>query len=70
MKKVKCPKCEKELVEIFYGMPGPETIEKYKKGEVELGGCEILIDAPQPKYHCKYCDKDFYEDLSEVKQIV
>ena len=51
-------------------MPGPETIEKYKKGEVELGGCEILIDAPQPKYHCKYCDKDFYEDLSEVKQIV
>ena len=57
-----CPKCGGKLIEILYGFPTPESVEKYKKGEIELGGCEILLDKPQPKYHCRKCDKSYYED--------
>ena len=52
----KCPKCHDEglIVEIAYGYPGIEMIEKYEKGEIKLGGCSISED--NPDWHCNKCD--------------
>ena len=61
----KCPLCNKELVDIYYGMPSLETVKLVEEKKAYLGGCEILIDKPQPKYHCYNCNKDFYKDLEE-----
>ena len=52
-----CPKCHGELIPIIYGMPTHETFLKYEKGEVKLGGCEIIPG--NPKYYCKTCDKEY-----------
>jgi hypothetical protein len=37
----------------LYGLPGPELIEAYQKGEVELGGC--VIGNNDPEWRCKEC---------------
>ena len=57
----KCPKCGEGLLEIVYGMPGPELFEASERGEVVLGGCCITGD--DPAYHCKKCKKDYSRDL-------
>ena len=50
----KCPSCgSNKVVPILYGMPGPELIEAYQKGEVELGGC--VIGDNDPEWRCKVC---------------
>ncbi len=59
----KCPKCNKELVKIVYGMPDVDMIEKAKKREIFLGGC--VIEDFQPKYHCNNCKKSYSENLDK-----
>lgn len=63
MKDNVCPNCGAKLVKIVYGMPSPETIEKYEKEEVALGGCEVIEDIEEPCYHCFACNNDFFKNL-------
>lgn len=56
-----CPKCGKKMIKIHYGMPGPEILDKYEKGEIELGGC--CYDKDNPKYYCKHCEMSYCDDL-------
>jgi len=69
MNKVKCPKCGKDLVETIYGMPSPEIMKQYEKGEVLLGGCEIIEGVEQVKYTCFNCGTEFSKDLKELGPI-
>jgi len=49
-----CPSCgSSDVVPIVYGMPDAELAEASNKGEVELGGCVIMVD--DPKWRCKAC---------------
>lgn len=57
----KCPECGNKMIEIVYGMPGPDTIEKYEKGMIHLGGC--MVEDVNPKYHCSTCKRNYYENL-------
>ena len=59
----KCPKCSAGLVEIVYGMPSYELFEAAERGEVVIGGCEVIGDGP--KYHCKNCNIDYSRDLKK-----
>lgn len=59
----KCPKCGNEIVDIIYGLPDSETIEKVEKKKAKLGGCEIVLDMEQPVYYCYQCDEEYFEDL-------
>lgn len=65
MKEIKCPNCNDNLVEIIYGMPQMEYINKAKKKEVYLGGCEIVI--PHPIYHCYKCNRNYYKNLKDYE---
>ncbi|MBQ3476078.1 hypothetical protein IJH26_01030 [Candidatus Saccharibacteria bacterium] len=60
----KCPKYGENLIEIIYGMPGPELFEAEERGEVILGGCCVSDD--DPKYRCKKCDIDYSRDLKKA----
>ena len=64
-KKIVCPKCKGKLLDIVYGMPGPDLFDKAEKGEVYLGGCCILEN--NPKYFCPKCHIEYFEDMSELK---
>ena len=59
----KCPKCGNKLVEIMYGMPSSDIIEKVEKGEIFLGGC--MIDDVNPIYHCNTCERSYFENLKD-----
>ena len=63
----KCPKCGDQLVEIVYGMPGPELFEASERGEVILGGCCITGD--DPKYHFNKCKLDYSQDLKKSFEV-
>lgn len=43
----RCPECgSTRIVPIAYGMPGPETVEEERRGDVIIGGCMIGPDSP------------------------
>ena len=54
-----CPECHDKgsIVEIAYGYPGIEMIEKYEKGEIKLGGC--LVSEDNPDWHCNKCGHEW-----------
>ena len=58
-----CPKCGGKLVEIIYGEPMADLLEKARRGEVILGGCCILTDEDgniiSPEYGCIDCGEKF-----------
>lgn len=58
-----CPNCGQKLLEIVYGMPAGNIIDKAKNGEVFLGGCTYDDDAPQ--YHCNNCRRSYSADLKK-----
>lgn len=54
-----CPHCGGErVVEIVYGMPGPDLVERSERGEVVLGGC--LINFENPTHRCRDCGADLW----------
>ena len=61
---MKCPICNGKLVDIVYGLPTVELMEKAKNKEVCLGGCNIIGGIEQSMYYCFSCEKSFYRDLS------
>lgn len=50
-----CPKCGStdRIVPFSYGEPSPETMARFDRGEVALGGC--LIEEDAPAYVCMAC---------------
>ena len=62
---MKCPKCNDKLIEIVYGLPTVEVMEKAENGEVFLGGCCIIGGSKTLRYYCKKCNKKYYDDLVE-----
>jgi hypothetical protein len=53
-----CSKCgSKNIVSIEYGLPTNEAAERFKKGEIILGGCCPLKHAPN--WHCKHCGNEW-----------
>lgn len=43
------------MTPIVYGMPGPELVDAYTRGEVELGGC--CITPGEPMFRCQHCGR-------------
>lgn len=43
------------MTPIVYGMPGPELVRSWERGEVELGGCCISDDLPL--FRCSRCGR-------------
>ena len=66
LKKIKCPNCENDLVKIIYGMPSSDIIEKVKKKEVYIGGCEITDYVPI--YHCYNCNRNYFDNLKDYTE--
>lgn len=62
-----CPKCGEELIDIVYGFPAPEVIEKAERGEIYLGGC--IITENQVLYHCNHCNRNYDKDLEHWEDI-
>lgn len=56
-----CPNCGKRMLDIVYGKPVTEIIEKAKKGELFLRGCRV--EDKQPEYHCNNCKRSYSKDL-------
>jgi hypothetical protein len=52
-----CPKCQHDLVNIIYGLPGPELIKMAKTEDVALGG--LLVGPERPALYCYGCDEVF-----------
>ena len=51
-----CPVCRGKLLPIQWGMPGPDTVAAYERGEVALGGCVIDFAPPFAVKACAACD--------------
>ena len=60
---IKCPNCGNNLVEIVYGFPTSEIIEKANNKELYIGGCEESDDSL--KYHCYFCNRNYYDNLKD-----
>ncbi len=53
-----CPVCfSLDTIPIIYGYPSHEMFEKSEAGEIHLGGCEIMEDAPDR--YCKACGSEW-----------
>ena len=46
----RCPACGSPALPIGYGFPGDEMIDKYKRGELLIGGC--FVDRNNPLHGC------------------
>ena len=64
-KNYKCPNCGDKLVEIVYGRPTPDVVEKAKQKKLYLGGCNV--GGSNPNYHCYGCNKNYYENGKEAR---
>lgn len=52
-----CPDCGGELIEIVWGFPSDDLLEKAMREEIFLGGC--VIPGNPCNYHCKSCGHEF-----------
>lgn len=61
-----CPACRKKHgVDILYGMPTGQTFEMAERGDIVLGGCCLLIDAPERE--CTSCGHQWRISRREKK---
>ena len=68
----RCPACTiGRLVPIVYGLPGPEMVERYERGEISLGGCVVsevfdeergVFVSANPQMSCPACGSEFFRD--------
>ena len=50
-----CPACgSMEVVPVIFGLPGPDLVERARRGEVTLGGC---MPVPDVDGRCKACGR-------------
>lgn len=67
-----CPACTVgRLVPIVYGLPGPEMVKQYERGEISFGGCVVseVFDeergefvSANPQLSCPACGSEFFRD--------
>lgn len=62
----KCPQCGGKVVEIAYGFPSNELFEEFEKGNVILGGCDIVLDKAMPDWECTSCHQQFIKSAESV----
>ncbi|MEQ8717703.1 MAG: hypothetical protein RIE08_08840 [Acidimicrobiales bacterium] len=63
-----CPRCGSDrVVEVVYGMPGPDVAEASRRGEVALGGCCIGFD--DPTHRCLDCEADLWDRPDRMADI-
>jgi hypothetical protein len=56
----RCPRCgSADVVPIRYGYPGPEMVEDYEAGRVQLGGCMIHHDYPDHACRDEACGHEW-----------
>lgn len=56
---IPCPQCGSEdVVEIVYGYPTEETLERAEAGEVRLGGC--VVGHCDPNRYCNNCGHEWF----------
>ena len=67
---VVCPKCKSDrTVPILYGYPSHEAFEAEERGELILGGCEMIDGMPHEDYGCLDCRYRWSKELLPATQI-
>ena len=64
-----CPAChQRTLVELVFGMPGPELFEAAEQGELVLGGCCITpgLACDSPDLTCTTCNWTGFELYGQI----
>ena len=60
-----CPICTKgKLAPIAYGLPGPEMLQDFEMGLIQLGGCCVTDN--DPELECLGCEARFMRDGERV----
>lgn len=67
---VVCPKCRSDrTVPILYGYPSHEAFEAEERGELILGGCEMIDGMPHEDCGCLDCGYRWSKELLPATQI-
>ena len=67
---VVCPKCKSDrTVPILYGYPSHEAFEAEERGELILGGCEMIDGMPHEDYGCLDCDTDGQRNFFQLPRL-
>ena len=65
-----CPKCRSDrTAPILYGYPSHEAFEAEERGELILGGCEMVDGMPHEDYGCLDCGYRWSKELLPATQI-
>ena len=65
-----CPKCRSDrTAPILYGYPSHEAFEAEERGELILGGCEMIDGMPHEDYGCLDCRYRWSKELLPATQI-
>ena len=65
-----CPKCgSTKTVPILYGYPSYEAFEAAERGEILLGGCEMIDGMPHEDYGCLECRYRWSKELLPATKI-
>ena len=65
-----CPKCRSDrTAPILYGYPSHEAFEAEERGELILGGCEMIDGMPHEDYGCLDCGYRWSKELLPATQI-
>ena len=55
-----CPKCGGKLIPVLYGYPSPDALKRVARGEIALGGCNLILHNISHSYFlCEKCDEEF-----------
>ena len=67
---VVCPKCRSDrTAPILYGYPSHEAFEAEERGDLILGGCEMIDGMPHEDYGCLDCRYRWSKELFPATQI-
>lgn len=65
-----CPKCKSEkTAPILYGYPSPDAFEAAERGEIILGGCELIDGRVHEDYGCADCGYQWAKELLPATKI-
>lgn len=65
-----CPKCKSEkTAPILYGYPSHDAFEAAERGEIILGGCELIDGRPHEDYGCVDCGYQWAKELLPATKI-
>ena len=63
---MKCPRCNNDLVEIFYGVFDKAIAKQFNERKIYIG--EIKPNEERPKYHCYKCNFNYYKNLKKFER--